>query len=232
MALIYGIPGSERELLNLYPGAVRKIEDIKTVYEDLKRQLKEEDNGLFGRIRRWYKRRQINKFERNRGNPMHAGADGELRVLAELSKLPDGYHIMCGVTFELPHYITYREKKNLKSAQMDFVVVSQRGVVLIEVKNWSTRYYRQHRGITPHEQADRAGLVLWASLKSWRSPHTPPVTTILLPIQENMRYDPNFKHVLVRRLGDINSFIIGQREVFSEKEAQRVVGRIRHRVTT
>ena len=232
MAVIYGVSGSERELLNKYPSTVKKIDDIEQVYEDLKRQLKEEDNGFFGRIRKWNKRRQINQFEENKADSGHAGASGELMVLNELSKLPgDDYHVLCGVERELPHYVTYRGQKNLRSAQMDFVVVSKRGVVVIEVKNWSSRYYTRHDGITPHEQTDRAGMVLWISLKSWRSPQNPPVTKILLPIQENMRYDPNFKYVLVRRLGNINSFIMGQREVFSEKETKRVVDRLKNHVT-
>ena len=231
MAIIYGISGSERELLNKYPSAVQKIEDIKPAYEDLKRQLREEDGGFFGRVRKWNKRRQLNKFEENRSDPGQAGASGELKVLNELSKMPDDYHILCGVELELPHYVTYRGQKNLGSAQMDFVVASKKGVVIIEVKNWSSRYYGQHEGITPHEQVDRAGMVLWISLKSWRNPQNPPVTKILLPIQENMRYDPRFKYVLVRNLGNINSFIMNQKELFSEKETRRVVDRLKNHVT-
>lgn len=231
MAVIYGVSGSERELLNKYPSAVKKIDDIGRVYEDLKRQLKKEDSGFFGRVRKWNKRRQINKFEENEADPGHAGASGELRVLNELSKLPDDYHVLCGVERELPRYVTYKGQKNLRSAQMDFVVVSKRGVVVIEVKNWSSRYYARHGGITPHEQVDRAGMVLWILLKSWKNPQNPRVTKILLPIQENMRYDPGFKYVLVRHLGNVNSFILSQREVFSEREVSRVVGRLKNHVT-
>ena len=58
---------------------------------------------------------------------------------------------------ELKKYVTYRRKRNLKSAQMDFVIVSKRGVSVIEVKNWSSHYYRNHYGLPPHEQVDRAG---------------------------------------------------------------------------
>ena len=231
MAVIYGISGSERELLNKYPGTVKRIEDIRRVHEDLKRQVEEGSNGFFGRIRKWNKRRQLGRFEANMGDPGHAGASGELRVLNELSKLPDDYHVLCGVKRALPCYVTYRGQKNLRSAQMDFVVLSKRGVILIEVKNWSNRYYGHHEGITPHEQVDRAGLVLWISLKSRKSPQNPLVTKILLPIQENMVYDRSFKHVLVRRLGNINSFIMNQRELFSEKEAERVVDRLKNHVT-
>ena len=72
---------------------------------------------------------------------------------------------------------------------MDFVVVSYRGVVLIEAKNWSSSYYGQHGGLPPHEQVDRAGRVLWICLKSsWRSPKNPPVTSVVLSIGGDLNY--------------------------------------------
>ncbi len=40
---------------------------------------------------------------------------------------------------------------------MDFVVVSKRGVILIEVKNWTDTYIFKHRsqgGLEPHEQVE------------------------------------------------------------------------------
>lgn len=231
MAWIYGIPDSQRELLNKYPRSVQKIKDIDIVYKDLKEQIKkEEGNGFFGRIKRWSKQRQINRFEENRDDPMHAGTHGEIIVLNELSKLSDDYHVLCGIYLELPRYVTYNGRKNLKSAQMDFVVVSKKGVVVIEVKNWSDRYYKQNKDFSPHEQVDRAGMVLWIVLKSWRSPQNPPVTKVLLPVRENMRYDSKFKYVLVKYPRSINSFIVNQEELFSEKEVKRIVDRLKNHV--
>ena len=40
---------------------------------------------------------------------------------------------------------------------MDFVVVSRRGVSVIEVKNWSSFYYKNHYGIPPHETSRQSG---------------------------------------------------------------------------
>lgn len=231
MAIIYGISGSERELLDKYPRSVKTMDDIDRVHEDLKQRIEKEGGGFFSRIRKWHMQWQLDTFEKNRKDPGHAGTSGELRVLSELSKLPDTYNIMCGVEFVLPHYVTYKGQKNLKSAQMDFVIVSKRGVIIIEVKNWSRAYYAQNKGISPHEQVDRAGMVLWISLKSWKDPSNPPVTKVLLPIQDNMRYDPSFRFVLVRNLANINAFITGQREIFSEKEVRTVVDRLRGHVT-
>ena len=128
---------------------------------------------------------------------------------------------------DLGHYITYNGKKNLRSAQMDFIVVSKRGVILIEAKNWSLGYIKQHRGLYPHEQVDRAGRVLWISLKSsWWSPRNPPVTSVLLSIRAKMQYDPDYKFVNVKDLNNINYFIQNRYEQFSDKEVKRLIGRV------
>ena len=162
---------------------------------------------------------------------MYVGASGELRVIKKLSELSDDYHVLCGLNIGLPRYVTYNGRKNLRSAQMDFVVASRKGVILIEVKNWSTQYYNQHRDISPHEQVDRAGRVLWIALKSWRSPSNPRVTSVLLSIQDNMRYDPRYKFVNVSNLDKINYFIGNRKEEFSDKDVMRIVDRLNDHVT-
>ena len=135
---------------------------------------------------------------------------------------------------ELPHYITYNGKKNLKSAQMDFIVVSKRGVFLIEVKNWTDTYIFKHRangGLEPHEQTERAGRVLWISLKSWREPKQPMVTSVLLTLQGNMKYNPAYKFVAVKDLITINPWLEKRKEIFSDKEVERIIDRIKEHVT-
>jgi len=156
VAIIYGRADSEKQLLSKYPKRVQKIEDIERVHQEMKEELKVTEKGFFAGIKRWNKQRQVNKFEKNKDNPFHAGAKGELSVIDKLSELSDDYHVLCGLNIGLDHWVTYNGKKNLRSAQMDFVVVSYKGVILIEVKNWSTRYYNEHRNISPHEQVDRA----------------------------------------------------------------------------
>jgi len=191
-----------------------------------------EDRGLGNKFSRWRKKRQINKIEDNLDGVEHAGAKGEMLALEKLSELPDDYHIFCGVNKDLGKYITYRRRRDLKSAQMDFVVVSKRGVVVIEVKNWSAKYYKNHYGLRPHEQVDRAGRVLWIKLKSsWFRPKDPPVTSVLLSIQGTIGNDPNYGYVVVKNLNDINSYIQNKQEQFSEKEVKRLIDRVKVDVT-
>jgi len=229
VATIYGITDSERRLLKKLPDEVKTIEDIPRVHQKMEHEFDSiENKGLGNKLKRWSKKRQINKIIKNKGSPLHRGAKGELKVLKRLSELDDNYHVLCDVRIDLGHFVTYpfRKTKNLRSAQMDFVVVSKRGVVLIEAKNWSDEYIsknREHGGIIPHEQVDRAGLVLWIELQSWRSPKKPSVTKVVLATQGNMQYDPAYKAVYVKDLNNINYFIQNRYEQFSDEEVKRVI---------
>ncbi len=233
MAIIYGISEATKEFLKKLPKEVKSLDDIDKVHKEMKEEFDSiKDKGLGNKFSRWRKKRQINKIEDNIDGVEHAGAKGEILALEKLSELPDDYHIFCGVNKDLGKYIRYRRRRDLKSAQMDFVVISKRGVVVIEVKNWSAKYYKNHYGLRPHEQVDRAGRVLWIKLKSsWFRPNDPPVTSVLLSIQGTISNDANYGYVVVKNLNDINSYIQNKQEQFSEKEVKRLIDRVKGDVT-
>ncbi len=233
MAIIYGISEATSKFLDKLPKEIQSLDDIDKVHKEMKEEFDSiKDKGLGNKFSRWRKKRQINKIEDNIDGVEHAGAKGEILALEKLSELPDDYHIFCGVNKDLGKYIRYRRRRDLKSAQMDFVVVSKRGVILIEVKNWSAKYYKNHYGLRPHEQVDRAGRVLWIKLKSsWFRPNDPPVTSVLLSIQGTISNDANYGYVIVKNLNDINSYIQNKQEKFSEKEVKRLIDRIAGDVT-
>ena len=52
MAIIYGRPDSEIEILNQSPASVKKVEDIETVHQKLKDQLAEEKKDFVEKIPR------------------------------------------------------------------------------------------------------------------------------------------------------------------------------------
>lgn len=211
----------------------RDMNEIKDLEQKQKKQIllwKEKPNEIFDNSER-KTINEIKEFDAVKNSPYHAGAKGELDVIGKLSKLSDDYNVLCGLNIGLPRYVTYNGRKNLRSAQMDFVVVSRKGVILIEVKNWSNQYCNSHRNLNPHEQVDRAGRVLWIALQSWRSPKSPRVTSVLLRIQDNMRYDPIYKFVNVSNLDRINYFIENRREEFSDKDVERIVDRLEGHIT-
>ena len=208
---------------------INKIKNLEKKQQERLSEWKENPEQIFNRD----KKEQINEvktFATIEKSNVHKGAKGEIQALKKLSELSDDYHIFCGVRAILPRYVTYNGRKNLRSAQMDFIVVSKKGVILIEVKNWSSKFYRESNKISPHEQVDRAGRVLWITLNSWLNP-SPRVTNVLLSIQDNMKYDPRFKFVLVSNLEKINYFIENRKEEFSDNEVERIVDRLRNYVT-
>ena len=209
---------------------INKIKNLQEKQELHIEEWKENPEGIFNKEQK-ETISEIQEFAELKKDPFYAGAKGELDVLKKLSQLSDDYHVMCGVNMDLGRYITYNGKKNLRSAQMDFVVVSKRGVILIEVKNWSSNFSRQHQGLSPYEQIERAGRVLWIALKSWRSPRNPSVTSVLLSIRGNMQYDSRYKFVNVKDMKNINYFIENRYEQFPDNEVDRVVGRIKNHVT-
>ena len=205
--------------------AINKIKNLQEKQESHIKEWKKNPEGIFNKEQE-ETISEIEEFDELKEDPFYSGAKGEVDVLKKLSQLSDDYHILCGLHIELPHYVTYKGRKNLGSAQMDFVVVSKRGIVLIEVKNWSRGYSKKYDGLSPHEQVDRAGMVLWITLKSWRSPKNPSAANVLLSVQGNMEFDYDYKFVNVKDLNNINYFIENRREQFSDKEVKRVVDRL------
>jgi len=229
MAIIYGRADSEKKLLDKYPKRVQKIDDIDKVEAELKDELKGETKGLVAKFRKWGLNRQYKKFQKNRDDPFHAGAKGENKVIDKLSQLSNEYHVLCGIKIELPHFISYNGKKDLGSAQIDFVVVSKKGVYIIEVKYWSDDFVDQGDYFSPHEQAGRHGRLLWHVLKSWRS--SPRVTSVVLSIKGNIKYDPNYKVVFVTNIDKINDFLENRQDALSLKEVEKIVKKLKGQVT-
>jgi len=206
--------------------AINKIKNLQEQQESQIKEWKEHPSRIFhSEQKKTFS--EIKQFDKLKDDPFYTGAKGEVDVLKNLSHLSDEYHVLCGLSIQLPKFVTYRGRRNLRSAQMDFVVVSKNGVVLIEVKNWSKRYFQKNKGLSPHEQVDRAGMVLWILLNSWRNPKNPSVSSVLLSVRGNMEFDYDYKFVNVKHLNNINYFIENRRSQFSETDVRKIVNRLR-----
>lgn len=223
MAAIYGTSDSERRLLGKLPGEVRNLDDIDRVRGEFERR-HAEAAGFFAGIRKWNYRRQINKITASGRDPLRAGAGGENRVVDGLPRLDQRYRVFCDLRIRLPHYVTYNGRKNLRSAQMDLIVVCPKGAFLIEIKNWGDRYTR-NSGWSPHEQTERAGRVLWIVLQD--AIKNVRVTNVLLSIRGNIRYDPRYRTVLVSSLYGINRFPEESADILERREMKRIIDRLR-----
>ena len=229
MAIIYGIADSERQLLNKLPNEVQDVDDMDRVKKEFENKLEKEGSGFFAGIRKWNYKRQVNKFEKSEVKLFQKGTRGENIVIDELSKLDDSYHILCGVDMELHYWVTYNGRKNLKSAQMDLVVVCPKGVFMIEVKNWSNQFASNNNNFSPYEQTERAGRVLWISLQNVIK--NVRVTNILLSIRGNLPYSGNYRSVYVSSLDKINNFLEKRQDELNEKEVGKIVKSLRGFVT-
>ena len=225
MAIIYGIADSERQLLNKLPNEVQDVDDMDRVKKEFENKLEKEGSGFFAGIRKWNYKRQVNKFEKSEVKLFQKGTRGENIVIDELSKLDDSYHILCGVDMELHYWVTYNGRKNLKSAQMDLVVVCPKGVFMIEVKNWSDNYVRNNTNLSPYEQTERAGRVLWILLQDVINGTR--VTNILLSIQGNIEYNQNYRSVFVSSLNKINQFLENRQDSLDEKDVNKIVNNLK-----
>jgi len=240
MAFIYGIADSESKLLDKLPNEVKNVEDIDRVRKDFYKRMKKQRYG-YGRkslfrivtseIKRFHYKRQVDKFQYKKIGKLKTGTHGENYVIDKLSKMDDSYHILCGMEIELDYWVTYNGKKNLKSAQMDVVVVCTKGVFMIEVKNWTDKYADQNnKSLSPYEQAERAGRVLWITLQNKVGDIR--VTNVLLSIKGNLTYNQNYRSVFVSSLDTINEFLEKRQNILNEKEVEKIVKELKGYVTT
>lgn len=219
MVIIYGSSDSERRLLDKLPNEVHSMDDMSKVRKDFKRK-HADASGWFAGIRRWNYRRQIGKIDRGMEDPLRVGAFGEKGVLDTLSVLDDSYHVFCDLYIRLPYAVRYNGQKNLRSAQMDLVVACLKGVFLIEVKNWSDRYAMNPER-NPHEQTERAGRVLWIALQN--AIDGVHVTNVLLSIQGNIRYDPNYRTVSVSDPDKIIDFLESKPNTLTRSDLKMIL---------
>lgn len=224
MAIIYGIADSEQHLLNKYPNRVKSAKDFPQVHQEIKEEIDKMDTkGFFSKIKIWNKKRHLKNLEKVK--MFHIGAKGENMVVEKLEELDDSYHVLCGVKIILPYRIKYRGVRSLRSAQMDIVVVSTKGVYLVEVKNWSDGFKAKNEKFSPYEQTERAGRVLWVFLQSILKDTR--VTNVLLSVQGNFEYNENYRSVFVSSLEEINGFLERQNEKLSEEEVEKIVSNLK-----
>ena len=239
MARIYGMADSENKLLDKLPNEVKNVEDMDRVRKEFYGKMKKQRYGyrrksllgiVFSEIKRFHYKRQVDKFQYKKIGRLKTGTHGEKDVIDKLAKLDDNYHILCGVEIELPYYVTYNERKNLKSAQMDLVVVCPKGVFMIEVKNWSDEYaQKNNRDLSPYEQTDRAGRVLWITLQ--KVIKNTRVTNVLLSIKGNIPYNENYRAVFVSSLDRIKQFLEKRQDSLNQEEVEKIVNKLKRDIT-
>ena len=153
------------------------------------------------------------------------GYYGELLVMDTLERLGDEYYVLSDVriTREFGHKF---DGKMLKSARVDHVVVSRKGVYCIETKNWNMKWKSEDRP-TPGEQARRASYLLYRFLKYTCGIPRIRVMSIVLYTNSTIKGKEDFVRFL--RYEDFPAYLEARQEILSDEEVASVVECLKNR---
>jgi len=176
-----------------------------------------ENNVIISKINELSKLKQENMND-------YLGAEGEFIVLKELEKLGNKFHVFCDVDVHLDKPIPHRAtREHITRKQLDFIVVGNTGIFVIEVKNWSSNTVKEQRyNENPIEQVSKQGLLLWKKLNDSVS-FEPYVKNILVSIQGNISPNPDYPRVKVKTPSSIRSYIEHTNKDLLDEEVDETV---------
>jgi len=149
---------------------------------------------------------QANKFLKNKLKFIY-GAEGEEKVIYELSNLPDIYYVFNEVFLYFNRAIFWKKYAEwIKSSQIDHIVIGPTGIFLIETKNWTAKTLRNAE-YTPHKQIDRAGTAFYVKLaQSYYKKYTTYKIVVMLQPVPLYRYE----YVKQLTLRELNNYILSR----------------------
>lgn len=163
-----------------------------------------------------------------------AGAIGEERTIAELSKLPDDYVVINDYErkFSSPIYDRKRDDR-IFSIQIDHLVIGPSGIYVIETKNWSENSVRNQDLFSPVKQLYRLNFTIFVLLNKaveagklrgfdqhWGARTISPRSLLVL-----MGNKPPhaYQHVFILSPSEIYNFIMRGRTEFSSEQITKIV---------
>ncbi len=154
----------EREIRKRLQKEYRQLEEAERRARYLKEHFnKEVDRRLKGL------RKKLDEILRVKDSREYAGAVGEVRVIKNLAKLPDEYHVINDCNLSLETW-TRLDGKNLRTAQIDHLVIGPTGVYVIETKNWSKETMEKsfQSEYNPYHQVQKAQRITYLTLNPGR----------------------------------------------------------------
>ena len=148
------------------------------------------------------------------------GFQGEKKVIEELLKLPDEFHVFNDVNIQFSNYIRNKKTgKYIKHCQIDHIVLGYNGIFLIETKNWSLDYWNEKISgkFPPHAQISRNGYAFFVWLmRISRFPKKVPIRQIVATIKPRPLLD--FPYVKQLDLSELNGYIKYFQDVLSPSD--------------
>ena len=140
--------------------------------------------------------------------------------MRELRKLDLSYYIFNDVCLSLHRSVTYRNtEENIKSCQIDFVVVGPTGIFIIGAKEWVEKILREASQI-PLKDVDMAGLVFYIRTVN-RFHRKLPIYNVAVMLQKVPKVQYEYVHHL--SLKQLYWFILRREGVLSKKSIKTIV---------
>jgi hypothetical protein len=169
------------------------------------------------------------------------GAMGETKVIDELKKLPEAYHVINDFRDDFhPPIYNRAEDDRIYSIQVDHLVVGPTGIFIIETKHWSEKSISNDMLFSPVKQARRAGFALFVILNdaiksghikrlvnNWGERKISPKQTVVFL---NSIPHAEFQYVKCLGIEKLNSYITYGKQEFTDEEVLDIVGYLLHAV--
>jgi hypothetical protein len=155
------------------------------------------------------------------------GASGEEEVIEHLSSLPDDYHVFNDVKINFGKWIYWRKgkegDKNIRTSQIDHLVLGPTGIFLIETKKWRTADIVNKRNDLVY-QIQRANYALWFYLKSYRHLDCDiKIRSIAVSIYGNGQWKKIDDHIYLMPTFSLPKYITYGKTVYTPETIERIV---------
>jgi hypothetical protein len=158
------------------------------------------------------------------------GAIGEQKVVKELENLSDEYTLINDFCFSFTTPVHYAEEnRQIKTIQIDHLLISPAGIFLIETKNWSKDSVNNVNMRSPVEQIRRSNFALSTILSEkprllakhhWGEKRVPIKNVIVLT---NQKPPEEFQHTEVLSLHELLQYVKGFKSSLSTHETQNII---------
>jgi len=155
-----------------------------------------------------------------------AGAKGEYAVEQELKKLPDNFYVINDYRLNFTRPII--NKKNgdkIFSIQIDHLVISPRGIFLLETKNWSNRSIRSLNLRSPIDQIQRSSYALFVFINnniSINSHHwgSKQISLKSVLVMVGATTNQKFQFVKIKELKALNRYLKYFEPIYTDQETK------------
>ena len=215
MAFTYGITKAEMDYVGMMPKQVRSVGEASSLIRTWKYDFNKSEKGT-----KRYKELANNLRLAGHGKRAYIGAIGEFKTVDVLSRLPENYHIVCGV-----------ESTNecVNGNQIDVAVVGPSGIYAIEVKNLRAQpkkpWKAQKHGKKANMQAHNCAKLLGENIGIQ-------VTPIIVDVQHALSDEvTKYKEVKVAHLENLNEIIKNNENMLNKSKVRKYAKMLREKIT-